>query len=430
MFSFGDVFQLVNDKYVNELDNEDREKLAYGAIKGMLRALEDPYTRFMEPKDYSDFQDESRGEFDGIGALLGIDAETELITIVATFEDNPAHDAGLQPGDYIVGIDGESTEDMPLDAAVSKIRGQAGTSVTLTILRPEKVEPLEQELKVTPQGEVVIPAAALQKARMKPDDALMLHVDGSRVMLSPKQHVENNDKPTEDIKVTRATVKIPVVQKRMLPGQIGYVWLQVFNEMSEQQLDEALAELQKKGMRGFVLDLRYDPGGLLDVAVIVASKFIRRGPIVFVQGRRQEEPEKLEALPQEYKNLQVPLVVLVNKFSASASEIVAGAIQDYGAGKIIGVNTFGKGLVQTVIPLNDRSAVAISTAKYLTPKKREIKLKEGIEPDIKVEAPEGFQPSAKNQGEDTQLQAAIQEIERQLSRTAQGRPARRNADGS
>jgi carboxyl-terminal processing protease len=427
LFSFGDVFQLITEKYVDEITEEGKEELTYGAIRGMLRALDDPYTRFMDPKDYSEFQNESRGELDGIGALLGIERETNLITIVATFEGNPAHEAGLRPGDYIVGINGESTEDMSLDVAVSKIRGKAGTPVTLTILRPEKIEPLEQDLKVTPQGEVIIPAAALQKAHLKPNDTLKLHVENSQLVLLPKQRADLQ-KPTMEVKVTRATVRIPVIQKQMLPGKIGYVWLQLFNEKSEQQLDQAIADLQQQKMRGFILDLRNDPGGLLEMAVIVASKFIQEGPIVFIKERGKEKLEELRALPQEYKDLKVPLVVLVNKFSASASEIVAGAIQDYKVGKIVGTPTFGKGSVQTVVPLHDRSAVAITTAKYLTPKQRDIN-KKGIEPDIKVETPEGFlRPSPDRPDEDPQLQAAIREIEVQLAGRSSGRGAQKGAE--
>lgn len=419
IFSFGDVLQLLTEKYVDEITDKEREKITYGAIRGMLRALEDPYTRFMDPDDYKEFQNESRGELDGIGALLGIERETNLITIVATFEGNPAHESGLRPGDYIVGINGESTEDMSLDVAVSKIRGKAGTTVNLTVLRPEKIEPLDQELKVTPQGELIIPAPALQKARLKPNDTLKLHVENSQLVLFPKQRPDL-EKPTMEFQVTRATVRIPVIQKKMLPGQIGYVWLQLFNEKSEQQLDQAIADLQKQQMRGFILDLRHDPGGLLEMAVIVASKFIKEGPIVFIKERGKEKLEELRALPQEYKELRGPLVVLVNKFSASASEIVAGAIQDYKVGTVIGTPTFGKGSVQTVVPLNDRSAVAITTAKYLTPKQRDIN-KKGIEPDITVEAPGDLRPSPDHPEEDPQLKAALQEIEAQLAGKAPGR---------
>ena len=453
VFSFSDVLQLLNDKYVDELEDEDKQKLTYGAIRGMLRELGDPYTRFMEPKDFQEFQYESQGEFDGIGALLGIERETGLITIVATFEENPAHEAGLQPGDYIKGVDGQSTEDMSLDVAVSKIRGKAGTPVLLTIQRPERIEPWEQEVQVTTEGQITIPSEALAKAQLQSDEKLMLRVDGHRMVVYPQQQMME-DKPTLDIKVTRGTIKIPVAQKKLLcdhcgselsdpeltcsdcenalsaaPGRIGYVWLQVFNEKSEQQLDEAMAELREQGIQGFILDLRYDPGGLLDMAVIVASKFIRSGPVVFVKERGKENPDELRALPQEYKDLQVPLVVLVNKFSASASEIVAGAIQDYGVGTIIGVPTFGKSSVQTVVPLNDRSAVAITTAKYLTPKMRDIG-KKGIEPDIQVEIPEDFRPSQDPLQEDTQLQEAIREIQRKRAPTAPGPAGEEAPDGS
>ncbi|HIE52482.1 MAG TPA: S41 family peptidase [Armatimonadetes bacterium] len=382
---FWEVLHHLKDKYVDEIT--DDRALAYGAIRGMLRTLGDPYTRFMDPKDYRDFQEENQGEFEGIGAMLGIDRETEKITIIQVFEDNPAARAGLKPGDRILAINGESALDMSLDAAVSKIRGPAGTQVTLRIERPRP--PAEKE-KTSPSTQ--------PSPRLPPVREEMPEIEGEVL----------------DIVITRGRVKIPIVEWRMLEGEIGYAWLKVFNEKSDEQLNAALRDLQEKDMKGFILDLRYNPGGLLDMAVDIASMFVQSGPIVHIKERGHAR-ETLYARPGEYKDLQVPLVVLVNRYSASASEIVAGAVQDTGVGTVVGEPTFGKGLVQTVVALSDNSAVAITTAKYLTPKERDIN-ENGIKPDLVVHQPEPGEGEgeAEKPLEDLQLQRAIKVIQERL----------------
>lgn len=402
-----EVLTHLQEKYVTEIRAEERAKLAYGAVHGMLEALDDPYTRFMEPSDYKEFQQESEGEFEGIGAYLGFDP-TGKITIISTFEGNPADVAGVKAGDHILKIDGEPTDRMSLDVAVSKIRGPVDTEVVLTVERSEAVE---RDLKVSPTGGIHIPADLLKSAHLTPNQDLKMTLYGPILYLEPADRPKA-DPEGIDIRVKRGRIKIPVLKKNLLPGNIGHVWLQIFNEVSLRQLDEALTDLQKQGLRGLILDLRYNPGGLLDMAVAVASKFIPPGPagerraVVYTEGRAID-PTTEWAQPSEYRELGVPLVVLVNKSSASASEIVAGAIQDYQVGRIVGATTFGKGLVQTVIPLHDDSAVAITTAKYLTPKRRDIN-KTGIVPDVEVATPEDFEPAEiGNLEQDTQLQAAL-----------------------
>ncbi|MCC7491697.1 MAG: S41 family peptidase [Fimbriimonadaceae bacterium] len=354
--SFMEVYEHLRSKYVEPVGDSDKQKLAYGAIKGMLRELGDPYTRFMEPKDFSSFQSDNEGHFKGIGAMLGIDQDSYKIQVIRVFPNNPAAKAGLKAGDYVIAINGESTSDMSLDVAVDKIRGEAGTTVKLTVERPEggaqKIDPeLIKRLRRDPEAPRTDPAPVIGK--------------------------------TKEISITRSDIDVPVVESELLATDVGYIALGAFNEKSYQQLRSGLSELKAKGAKGFVLDLRNNPGGLLNVAIDVTSLFVKDGAVVHVQ-EREGAPETLNVKPAEnVADLQLPLVVLVNHFSASASEIVSGALQDHKRAQVIGETTYGKGLVQTVVGLSDNSAVAITTAKYLTPNKRDIN-KKGIEPDVVV----------------------------------------------
>lgn len=367
--AFMEVYEHLKSKYVEPIDDSERQELAYGAVRGMLRELGDPYTRFMAPEEFSDFQEDTAGQFPGIGAMLGINRQTHKIEVVRVFSKNPAAEAGLRAGDFIIAIDGEDTADMSLDVAVSKIRGEAGSTVTLTIERPrEDAAPVDEEL--------------LRKYGIDPEEE---RTDPAPIIGE-----------TEDVVVTRRDVHIPVVEHQMMGDQIGYIWLQLFNEESVPQLTQAIADLQRQGAKGLLLDLRQNPGGVLDVCIKVASMFVPEGAVVHVQ-ERTSAGETLSVLPQYHLDNPLPMVVLVNEFSASASEIVAGALQDHELAPVVGMTTYGKGLVQTVVPLSDNSAVAITTAKYLTPRKRDIN-KKGIEPDFKVETNEA-ETIALNTGE-------------------------------
>jgi carboxyl-terminal processing protease len=303
----------------------------------------------------------------------------------------------LKAGDYIVAIDGVSTEGMSLEAAVARIKGPAGTKVTLTVQRPPWDENTSrfQLLPVPKEDE-------------EPSDLKCPHC-GQHLRLEER---EVGELEKIDITITRGHVAIPILEHRMLKGDIGYVWLKMFNDRAQQEVEQAIEDLKQKGMKGLILDLRRDPGGLLDMAVKVASQFVPKGPIVYVK-ERGREPEPIMAEPEAYLNLQVPLVVLVDHQSASASEIVAGAVQDYGIGTIVGEKTYGKGLVQTVLPLSDHSALVITTAKYLTPKHRDIN-EDGIEPDVQAPLPPHFDMRKFGSEKDPQIQKAIEVIQQRL----------------
>ncbi len=354
--AFMEVYHHLQSKYVDDLTEQDRVKLAHGAVKGMLRELGDPYTRFMEPKDFGEFREENTGQFAGIGAVLQIDPQTLKVQVTRVFDDQPASKAGLLPGDYIVEVNGEATADLTLDVSVSRIRGEPGTSVHLTIERPDAAREERNNELIRRQG----------------NDPGELRRDPTAITGE-----------VFEVDVERAEIHVPVVESELLEGKIGWIQLTGFNEEAYVQLERQMSRLRDQGMEGLVLDLRWNPGGMLDEAIKVCSLFVKSGPVVFVQ-ERGRPAEALAALAQYHRGPPPPLVVLVNEYSASASEILAGAVQDLGLGTIVGETTYGKGLVQTVVPLRDNSAVAITTAKYLTPHKRDIN-KVGIEPDVAAE---------------------------------------------
>ena len=353
--AFMEVYEHLKGKFYQPLGEADKKKLAQGAIKGMLRELGDPYTRFMAPKDYAEFHLDNQGHFKGIGAVLAIDQNTNRIQVLHVFPKNPAAEAGLKSGDYIVRINDEATDDMSLDVAVSKIRGEANTKVKLTVQTPE---------------------------RRKKSDPKFLEKYGIDPNEPRTDPVPVNPNKLRDLTITRGDVNIPVVQTEMIGKDIGYAHLLMFNEQSYKQLRATLDDFRAKGVKGMVLDLRRNPGGMLEEAQKCVSLFVRKGVVVFVQ-ERDKAAESLPIDARWYGGFEQPLVVLVNGFSASASEILSGALQDYKRAVVVGEKTFGKGLVQTVVPLHDRSALVVTTAVYLTPNKRNIN-KKGIEPDVAV----------------------------------------------
>ncbi|MEJ5348837.1 MAG: S41 family peptidase [Desulfosoma sp.] len=320
---FSDVMNLVQDHYVEEVDSR---KLIYGAISGMLREL-DPHSSFLRPEDYKELEIETKGKFGGIG--IEITVRNGVLTVVAPLEGTPADKAGIQANDQIIKIDGAPTQEMSLTEAVQKMRGPKGTKVKLTIMREGQRKPLEFEL-------------------------------------------------------TRDIISIQSVRTRFLEKGYGYVRISSFQSGTGRDLRKVLEKLEaeEKPLQGLILDLRNNPGGLLDQAVAVADEFLDSGLIVYTGGRRENQQMRFEAtknaVPHPY-----PIVVLVNGGSASASEIVAGALQDHRRAVIVGEPTFGKGSVQTVIPLNDGSAVRLTTSLYYTPSGRSIQAK-GITPDIVV----------------------------------------------
>jgi carboxyl-terminal processing protease len=321
--TFAETLSLVKKNYVEEVDEQD---LVYGAIKGMLSSL-DPHSSFMQPKIYKEMKIDTKGEFGGLGIQIGI--KDKILTIIAPIEDTPAYKAGVKAGDKIVEIDNESTKDITLHDAVTKLRGRKGTKVTITIVR------------------------------------------------------EGLEKP-KDITITRDIIKLKSVKSRVLEDGIGYVKLTQFQEKTANDLKKTMRELEQKDITSLVVDLRNNPGGLLKGAVDVTSHFLPAGKLVVYIKDRSGDKKEFHTINgnRYYKD---PIIVLVNEGSASASEIVAGALQDWDRAVILGTQTFGKGSVQTVIPLSDGSALRLTTARYYTPKDRSIQTT-GITPDIIVKA--------------------------------------------
>ena len=323
--TLSDVLDIVKKNYVDKVNDRD---LIYAGIKGMVESL-DPHSSFLTPDMYKDMQTETKGEFGGIGIEITI--KDGLPVVISAIEDTPAFKAGLKSSDQVVKIDSKPTKNMSLVDVVKMIRGQKGKPVTLTIMR------------------------------------------------------EGFSMP-KDFLVRRDTITVKSVKYRMLDDNYGYVRITQFQERTARDLSAAIKELQKQAkdgnLKGILLDLRNNPGGLLDQAVEVSDKFISDGLITYIEGRKPEERVKFTA--HNKNDYTGPLVCLVNEGSASGSEIVAGALQDNKRAIIVGMKTFGKGSVQTIIPLPDGSAVRLTTAKYYTPAGRLIQA-DGINPDIVVE---------------------------------------------
>jgi carboxyl-terminal processing protease len=320
---FTEVLSLVQSNYVEDIDNK---KLVEGAIKGLLKTL-DPHTSYMPPEMYREMQVETEGHFGGLGIEITI--RDDQLTVVSPIEGTPAYRAGLKAGDRIMKIDGEPTKDVSLLDAVRKMRGPRGTPVTVTIMR------------------------------------------------------EDFDTP-KDFTITRDVIKIRSVAQRKLDDEIGYIRLRNFHKTTADELEEALHDLEEQKITGLVLDVRNNPGGLLNQAVEVVDKFVGKDQlIVYTQGRVRNQNMRFTS-KGDRPHLEYPMVILVNGGSASASEIVAGALKDHGRGIVLGTQTFGKGSVQTIIPLSDGSGLRLTTARYYTPKGYLIQ-GNGITPDIKVE---------------------------------------------
>lgn len=319
---FGEVFDKVRADYVEEVTDE---QLIEAALSGMLTAL-DPHSNYMTPKNFNEMQVQTRGEFGGLG--IEVTMEGGLVKVVSPIDDTPAFRAGLKPGDFITHLDGEAVLGLTLSEAVEKMRGKVGTDIVLTIGR----------------------------------------------------------KGTEafDVTITRAVVKIQSVRSHM-EGKVGYVRITSFSERTEKGLRGAIANFKKEvgnQLQGIVLDLRNNPGGLLDQAIAVSDAFLDKGEIVSTRSRDAADTQRFNARKGDAIDGK-PLVVLVNSGSASASEIVAGALQDHDRAIVMGTRSFGKGSVQTIMPLSNRGAMRLTTARYYTPSGRSIQAV-GIEPDIEV----------------------------------------------
>ncbi|MRR16396.1 MAG: S41 family peptidase [Deltaproteobacteria bacterium] len=322
--TFNEVLDMVQKNYV---DAVDPSVLIQGAINGMIKSL-DPHSAFMTPDIYKELEVETQGRFGGIGIEITI--LKDVLTVVSPIEDTPAFNAGVKSGDQIVKIDGKSTKDITILEAVKKLRGPKDTKVTITIMRENMTQP-------------------------------------------------------RDITLTRAIIQVKSVKAKTVDDHIGYIRIASFHERTAADLRKAWSEVSEKSkpVKGLVLDLRNDPGGLLNQAIEVSDMFLRSGIIVSTRGRTKNMETKTMARDNGEQEISVPLVVLVNEGTASAAEIVAGALQDNGRALIIGTQTFGKASVQTVIPLENGSALKLTTARYYTPNGRSIQA-EGIKPDIVV----------------------------------------------
>jgi carboxyl-terminal processing protease len=320
---FGDVFERVRADYVEEVSDKE---LIEAAINGMLTSL-DPHSAFLNAESFQDMQVQTKGEFGGLG--IEVTMENGFVKVVSPIDGTPAYRAGLQAGDFITHLDGEAVLGLTLADAVDRMRGKVGTDITLTVRREEQ-EPF-------------------------------------------------------DVTITRDVIKIQSVRSQ-LEGNIGYLRITTFNEQTFPGVERELTDLREQAngeLSGLVLDLRNNPGGLLDQAIAVSDAFLDRGEIVSTRGRDEADSQRWNARSGDLA-AELPIVVLINAGSASASEIVAGALQDHRRAIVMGTKSFGKGSVQTIIPVQGQSAIRLTTARYYTPSGRSIQAK-GIEPDIIVQ---------------------------------------------
>jgi carboxyl-terminal processing protease len=340
---FGDVFERVRSDYVEKPDDS---KLIESAINGMLAGL-DPHSSYMDPKSFRDMQVQTRGEFGGLG--IEVTMEDGLIKVVAPIDETPAAKAGVMANDIITSLDDEPVQGLTLNQAVDKMRGPVNTKIKLKIMR------------------------------------------------------KGQDAPVE-VSITRDVIRVRSVRSRLEGDDVGYIRLTQFNEQTTEGLKKAISDLSGQAgndkIKGYVIDLRNNPGGLLDQAISVSDTFLERGEIVSTRGRNAEETQRFNARPGDLAKNK-PIIILINGGSASASEIVAGALQDHKRATIIGTRSFGKGSVQTIIPLgSDNGALRLTTARYFTPSGRSIQAK-GIVPDIEVlqEVPDELKTRTDTKGE-------------------------------
>jgi carboxyl-terminal processing protease len=342
---FGEVFEHVRADYAGKVDDD---QLVESAINGMLTSL-DPHSNYLNTKNFDDMKVQTRGEFGGLG--IEVSMENGIVKVVSPIDDTPAARAGLKPGDLITALDGQPIQGMTLPQAVDKMRGPINSDIRLTIQRKGR-EPF-------------------------------------------------------DVKLTRATIRIQSVRSHLIGDDIGYIRITSFNEQTDVGLNNAMKKIKEQAgnkLRGIVLDLRNNPGGLLDQAVAVSDAFLDKGEIVSTRGRRADDAQRFDARPGDVAS-GLPIAVLINGGSASASEIVAGALQDHHRAILLGTRSFGKGSVQTIIPLPGHGAMRLTTARYYTPSGRSIQAK-GIEPDIVVEAAKIEAPPEKKGGKVADASAA------------------------
>lgn len=341
------VITLIRTQYLHPVDNT---RLVDGAIKGLVNSLNDPYSVYLEPKTFAQLQEQIKGSFGGLGILVGI--KEQYLTVMRAYQGTPAAKEGIMDGDIIVKIDDHDARGIDLDTAINLMRGPIGSQVKLTIDRRQG----------TP-GE-------LQFTRT----------------------------------LTREEISVPTVEGQKIPDTgILYLTVSQFTERTDDEMKEALRKLPSEPVQGIILDLRDNPGGVFTAAVDVARNFVPSGPIVYIDYRVGRE----QVFESEGQAVQLPLVVLINEGSASAAEILAGAIKDTGAGTLVGAKTFGKGIVQTVFPLDGGAGLKLTTARYLTPARHDIHEK-GIQPDVQVS-------SSEDRFHDIQLERAVEIMKQKIA---------------
>lgn len=344
----GEIEELINAYYLDEIDGQKVEDTMY---TGMVAGLEDPYSVYYSKEELESMEESISGAYSGIGATLTQDPDTGELSVVSCFDGTPAQEAGLQPGDVITGWNGKSVEGMELSELVSKIKTDPEEQLTLEIER---------------------------------------------------------DGETLEVELTRREVQIPTVEYEMLDNQVGYIRLVEFDEVTADQFKEALEDLENQNMEKLIIDVRNNPGGVLQVVCDMLDQLLPEGLIVYTEDKNGNRKEYTS---DEEHQFTKPLAVLANENSASASEIFAGAIQDYGIGTIVGTITFGKGIVQRTFYLSDGTGVKLTVAKYYTPKGHDIH-KKGITPDVEIELDEELKnQSSISHEEDNQLQKAIEVLQ-------------------
>ena len=344
----GEIEELINAYYLDEIDGQKVEDTMY---TGMVAGLEDPYSVYYSKEELESMEESISGAYSGIGATLTQDPDTGELSVVSCFDGTPAQEAGLQPGDVITGWNGKSVEGIELSELVSKIKTDPEEQLTLEIER---------------DGEIL------------------------------------------EVELTRRDVQIPTVEYEMLDDQIGYIRLVEFDEVTADQFKEALEDLENQNMKKLIIDVRNNPGGVLQVVCDMLDQLLPEGLIVYTEDKNGNRKEYTS---DEEHQFTKPLAVLANENSASASEIFAGAIQDYGIGTIVGTTTFGKGIVQRTFYLSDGTGVKLTVAKYYTPKGHDIH-KKGITPDVEIELDEELKnQSSISHEEDNQLQKAIEVLQ-------------------
>lgn len=349
------IKRLIDRYYMGEVTEEDYQTWE---LRSLLYALDDPYSCYYTPEEYDELMESSNGTYCGIGALVSQNVKTGVITIVKPFVDGPAYKAGMLPGDIIYKVEGEEVTGVDISKVVGEMKGERGTKVTVEVVREGESSPIVLE-------------------------------------------------------IIRDDIEVPTVEYKMMEDNIGYIYVMEFDVVTAEQFIGAIDKLLSQGMKGLVIDIRDNPGGLLDTVVAMLDRMLPEGLIVYTEDKNgNQEKESSDA-----KEFNLPLAVLINGNSASASEIFAGAIQDYEKGTIVGTQSFGKGIVQSVIPLYDGSAVKMTVAYYFTPKGRNIH-GIGITPDVEVELEEGLsQKVVLSEEEDNQLQKAIEVVKEKIAGT-------------